>query len=187
MFSRKYVRFQELIESHKVIRLRPKFPPEETIHGIPLAASEKFVVLQEIHEFHLDGYSVIPLSTVRALRAAPPEEMIERVLTGEGVFQKAGLPHELRLDSFASVFRSLKALGKNVIIELLPEDSYDMMEQGFFIGRIVGMSARSVAIRHFDAVGQWTSEPSVVPYDMIKWVTFDTEYINVFSKYLSPL
>ncbi len=184
MFNRKYVRFQELVETRKVIRLRPKFPPDETIHGIPLSASEQFVLLQEVHEFHLDGYTVMPLANVLAIRSGKAEEKIQEVLTGEGVFQKAGIPYELSLDTYAALFRSFKQLGKNVIVELLPEGPRDEPEQGFFIGRVVGMSARSVAILHFDAVGRWSSEPSVVPYDMIKWVTFDTEYINVFSKYL---
>jgi hypothetical protein len=184
LFSKKHARFQELVEERPVIRVRPKFPPEETLHGIPLAASETLVLLQEVHEFHLDGYTVMPLKSVAAIRAGRAEETIQRILVGEGVYPKAGISYDVQLDSFQDLFRSLKKAGKNVIVELLPEGPRDEMDQAFLIGRIVGMSARSVAIMHFDAVGQWSSESTVLPYDMIKWVTFDTEYINVFSKYL---
>lgn len=183
MLSRKYLKFQELVENHTVIRLRPKFPPEETLHGIPLAATERLVLLQEVQEFHLDGYTVVPMTNVLALRSGRAEQTIQRILTAEGVYQRAGMPYELVLDDFSALFRSLKKLGKCAIVELLPEDVRDA-PAGFFIGSVVGMSNRSVALRHFDALGRWASEPSIVPYDMIKWVTFDTEYINVFTKYL---
>jgi hypothetical protein len=184
LFSKKLARFQELAEERRVIRVRPKFPPDETLHGIPLAASETLVLLQEVHEFHLDGYTVIPLKNVAALRAGAAEETIQRILVGEGVFSNAGINYDVQIDSFQDLFRSLKKAGKNVIVELLPEGPRDDMDHAFLIGRVVGMSARSVAIMHFDAVGKWSSESTVLPYDMIKWVTFDTEYVNVFSKYL---
>ena len=38
---------------------------------------------------------------------------------------------------------------------------------------------------NFDASGQWDSETTVVAYDNIKRIRFDTEYINVFAKYLT--
>ena len=127
---------------------------------------------------------MIPLSSILAVRSGRAEEMIQRILTGEGIVARAGIPYDLQLDSFPQLFRSFKAMGKNVIVELLPEDPRDDPARAFLIGKVVGMSGRSAAILHFNAVGQWSTEPSVVPYDQIKWITFDTEYINVFSKYL---
>ena len=64
------LRFQELVETRNVIRVRSKFPFAETIHGILLAASEAIrAVLQEAHEFHLNGYTAMLLANVLAIRS----------------------------------------------------------------------------------------------------------------------
>ena len=73
--------------------------------------------------------------------------------------------------------------GKNIIVETVEIDG-NMLDERYMIGRIVGMSARSVAILNFSDTGKWDSEPTILAYKQIKWVTFDSEYVNTFTKYL---
>lgn len=176
-------RLRELIQLRRAVRIRPKHATDQTIHGFPLVMSDQFLVLQEIREFHLDGYAVVPLKNIYALRSGRAERAIERVLTGEGLYDHINLPYPLNLDSFQELFRSIQALAKNVIIETLEVDG-DMIEESFVIGKITGFSKRSVAILNFDDAGYWNPEPTILGYKQIKWITFDSEYINLFSKYV---
>ena len=54
----------------------------------------------------------------------------------------------------------------------------------FLIGQIVRVNKKSVTLRGFDALGRWDEENTRVSYGDITLVTFDDEYITVFSKYL---
>ena len=176
-------KLQELVQLRRAIRIRPKFATDQAIHGFPLTVTDQFVLIQEINDFHLDGYTIIPLRNLYAVRSGKAERMIERVFTGEGTIDKIKTPDDLRLDSFRDLFRSIQKLGKLVIVDSVEVDG-DMMEEDSFIGRIVGMSPRSVAILNFTGAGVWDTEPTVVAYKQIKWITFDNEYVNTFAKYL---
>lgn len=183
MVGMKAEKFKEYIQLRRAVRIRPKHATDQTLHGFPLVLSDNFVVLQEIREFHLDGYAIVPLKSIYAVRSGPVERAIERVLQGEGIYDKVSLPYALNLDSFADVFRSLQQTGKNIIIEVL-EFERQYINEDFVIGKIVGMSPRSVAILNFDDTGICDIEPTVISYKNIKWISFDSEYINLFSKYL---
>jgi len=176
-------KLQELVQLRRAIRIRPKYATDQAIHGFPLVVSEQFILIHEINDFHLDGYTVIPLRNLYAVRSGKAERMIERVFTGEGAFDKITVPEEVRLDSFRDLFRSIQKLGKLVIVDSVEVDG-ETMEEDSFIGKIVGMSPRSVAILNFNGAGEWETEPTVVSYKQIKWVTFDNEYVNTFAKYL---
>jgi hypothetical protein len=176
-------KLQELLQLRRAVRVRPKHATDQTIHGFPVLLSEKFLLLNEIREFHLDGYALIPLKNIYAIRSSKPERMIEKILTSEGVYDKVGITYDVNLDDFQEFFRSLQQRAKHVMIEMLQVDE-DMIEEAFCIGRVVGMSKRSVAIMNYDDTGNWDTEPTVINYKHIKWVTFDSEYVNIFGKYV---
>ena len=75
----------------------------------------------------------------------------------------------------------LKEQNKNIIIEneKAEEDDYS-----FVIGRIIKATKTKVVMQHFDADGIWEEELYEIPYSKITSVSFDTRYVNVFSKYL---
>jgi len=177
-------KLKELVQLRKAIRIRPKFATDQTIYGFPLVVTDQFMLLHEIHDFHLNGYTIIPLPKLFAVRSGGRERTLERILAEEKVLDKVGCPYNLNMDSFHGIFKSIQALAKNVIVETVEVDG-NMLDERYMIGKIVGMSARSVAIMNFDDTGKWDTEPTILAYKQIKWVTFDSEYINTFSKYLT--
>ena len=78
----------------------------------------------------------------------------------------------------------LKRAGKLVQVEYFDTPEPGFSDEAFAVGRITGLSPRNVAVLNFDTSGNWESEATVVAYDNIKRVRFETEYINVFAKYL---
>ena len=89
------------------------------------------------------------------------------------------------LTDWPDLFSYFKRQGKLIQVEYFDTPEPGFSDEAFAVGRITGLSARSVGIMNFDATGRWDTEATVVSYENLKRVRFDTEYINVFSKYLT--
>ena len=180
----KHLKFQELVDLKRAVTITPKYPPYDTSLGFPLAVSEEMLLLHEIVEFHLSGYSVMPIYEIRSVRSKKAERTIERIFEAEGLIKQVGIPEAPPLTDFPDLFQWFKRQGKLIQVEYFDTPEPGFSDEALAVGRISGLSARSVAINNFDPAGNWDSEATVVGYDKIKRVRFDTEYINVFSKYL---
>ncbi|HVS71510.1 MAG TPA: hypothetical protein VHQ47_09670 [Phycisphaerae bacterium] len=180
----KHLKFQELVEEKKVITVTPKYPPYDTCMGFALGASEEMVLLHEIVEFHLAGYSVMPLYEIRSVRSKKAERMVERIFEGEGLMKKVGLEEMPPLSDWPDLFQWFRRAGRLVQVEFFETPEPGFSDEAFAVGKITGLSSRSVAVLNFDPSGNWDSEATVISYDNIKRVRFETEYINVFAKYL---
>lgn len=179
----KLSRLQELVQQRQVIRLTPKHRPEEKLYGIPLTVTDEFILLHEVREFHLDGYLVLPLANVKGVRRKEAEETTHRILEAEGALKNLGLSDPVSLSSFQDLFESLQANGMNVSVEAC-EQMGKWIEDFFLLGRIVEVGEKGMRIQPFDAMGQWEPTATRVPFRRILSVTFNNEYMNVFSKYL---
>lgn len=138
------------------------------------------VLLQDESSFRLDGYSIVNLADVTAVRSGRLERFTERLLKQEEI-RPAPPPVSIDLADWRSVLKSLQAYGKHVIIECETGDE-DLDE--FFIGRIEKLNKVSLAFRHFDALGQWDDEPTTIRFRDITRVRFDERYIDVYSRSL---
>lgn len=138
------------------------------------------VLLQDESSFRLDGYSIVNLADVTAVRSGRLERFTERLLKQERATPSLP-PVPIDLSDWRTVLKSLQAYGKHVIIECETGDE-DFDE--FFIGRIEKLNKASVSFRHFDALGQWDDEPTTIRFRDITRVRFDERYIDVYSKFL---
>jgi hypothetical protein len=180
----KHLKFQELVDEKKAVTITPKYPPYDTCMGFPLAVSEEMVLLHEIVEFHLAGYSVMPIYEIRSVRSKKAERMVEKIFEGEGLRAKVGLEEMPPLSDWPDIFQWFRRAGKLIQVEFFETNEPGFSDEAFAVGKITGLSARSVAVLNFDPSGAWDSEATVIAYENIKRIRFETEYINVFSKYL---
>jgi len=180
----KHLKFQEFVDSKKAITLTPKYPPYDTSMGFPLAVSEEMVLLHEIVEFHLSGYSIMPMHEIRGVRSKKSERMVEKIFEAEGWMKQVGLEEIPPLNDWPDLFQYFKRAGKLIQVEFFETPEPGFSDEAFAVGKITGLSARSVAVLNFDTSGLWDSEATVIAYENIKRVRFETEYIKVFSKYL---
>ncbi len=180
----KHLKFQELVDLKKAVTITPKYPPYDTGLGFPLAVTEEMLLMHEIVEFHLSGYSIMPIHEIRAVRSKKAERTIERIFEAEGLMKNVGIADVPPLNEWPELFQWFKRAGNVIQVEFFDTPEPGFSDEAFAVGRITGLSARSVAVLNFDTSGNWESEATVIGYDAIKRVRFDTEYINVFSKYL---
>src|SRR5438046_1615892 len=173
----KHLKFQEMVDLKRAVTLTPKYPPYDTAMGFPLAVSEEMLLLHEIVEFHLSGYSIMPIHEIRAVRSKKSERMVEKIFQAEGLMKGVGLAEIPPLNDWPDLFTYFKRQNKLLQVEFFETADAGFSDEAFAVGRITGLSARSVGILNFDTSGNWESETTVIAYDNIKRIRFDTEYI----------
>lgn len=181
----KHLKFQELVDLKRAVTITPKYPPQDVVVGFPLAVTEEMLLMHEIVEFHLSGYSITPIHEIRSVRSKKAERTIERIFEAEGLMAKVGIREAPPMGDWPDLFKWFKRGEKLVQLEFFETVDPGYSDEASVAGRIMGLSERSVAVLNFDMSGNWESEATVISYDNIKRVRFETEYINVFAKYLS--
>ncbi len=151
---------------------------ENYYYYFPVQTSEKLFLGVEEDDFILDGFSVRRFRDVTKVELKN-DKCID-IIRAEGILNNLSVP-EIDLTDWHSTFLSLQLLNKNIIIEQesLYEDEYE-----FYIGHIEKVLKTKILFRHFDADGVWEDEPYEIPFSKITSVTFDSRYVNVFSKYV---
>ncbi len=146
---------------------------------IPLRVSDKLFLSAEEDDFILNGYHIRRFKDVT--KAKIKKDMCVEILKKEGVINSLTAP-DIDISNWETVFSSLQKRMKNIIVEKEDRDD-DKCE--FVIGRIEKIYRNFVYVLHFDADGIWQTEPYRIPYKEITSVTFDSRYVNIFSKYLT--
>ena len=143
---------------------------------IPLICGVKLFLCAEEDDFILDGYSIRQYKDIKKLKAK--NDKCDEILRKEGIV--ITIP-EIDIESWHSVFQSLKKHSKNIIVE---KEALDDNDGEFVIGRISEVYKNFAYVYHFDADGIWEDEPIKVPFSEITSVTFSSRYVDIFSKYI---
>ena len=169
--------FQRSVEEKPLLRLFLKYDAYYT-YWFPFGASDKLFLAAKEDDFIINGFSIRRFSDIKKLELK--DDKCVEILREERVLEGVSAP-DIDLDDWHSVFLSLQKSGKNIVIE---HESPDENEWEYWIGRIEKVLKTKVLFRHFDADGIWQEEPYEIPFSRITSVSFDTRYVNVFSKYV---
>lgn len=175
------LRMAEHVAGRRYVKVGRDLDGESDVHGFLLAASPGWLLLHEVSDFHLNGFVALARSEVCDVRHGKFEQAFGHMLAAEGVVAAAGLSARyagLRIGDSESLFTGLMEAGRPVIVE--GERSGDDM---FLIGEVRRVGRRSLSVLHFDANGRYDRLPTLCDYGRVTRVTFESEYIRVFSKY----
>ncbi|MBI3865895.1 MAG: hypothetical protein HY290_28810 [Planctomycetia bacterium] len=136
-------------------------------------------LVQDISDFSSDGYQILRIDDISRIDRGGAEKFLERILQSEGIVTKACAPFDIELSNWRTAIGAIKSNSQNMIVEDEKPD-----DELFLVGRVTRLSAKSLAIRHFDAVGYWELSDRVVPYSRITAVTFDDRYTTMYSKHV---
>ncbi|MCR6639704.1 MAG: hypothetical protein NVV82_12165 [Sporocytophaga sp.] len=151
----------------------------EKSHGYVVDFSKSFVLLQDTDDFQLDGYSIFPVSSIAEIQNSATDKHYDKIMHLEGLTDEVCHKHKIDLTSWISIFKSLRALKLNVIIE-----NEDPSDTTFDIGPITKVTKTAVYVRYFDSKGYLDNESTKIPFDLFTIVRFDERYVNTMSKYL---
>lgn len=169
---------KEAIEPQRMVRILFHYA-EFDRYFFPLAVDKELFLCTEESDFLLDGFTIRRIRDVE--RIEPREGIYTEIMRREGFLNDLKTP-EVNISCWQAVFRSLQNMGRNIIVERESLDGDSL----FAIGTIQAVGEDRVLLLPFDADGIWQDETLEIPYSDITSVSFDTRYINVFSKYLPP-
>lgn len=150
----------------------------ESSSGYIVAYSKDFIILQEVNDFRMLGYLVLPVTQIVEVRYNKVDKYFDKIMVWEKEADKVSLPYNIDLTDWNTIFQSIKGYELTVIIEC-----EDPSIGAFIIGPIVRITKKRVHISYFDAQGYIDEDPIRVKYADISIVKFDDRYANVFGKY----
>jgi hypothetical protein len=172
---------RSFVGAPRKVRLTRSLPSEPHHNGFVLGVGRDLVLLQQFHDFYPEGYVVLRVRDVTDVRSGKYERHGERMLAGEGLLERIGIPYEVPLQDVPGFLKALQHRGDNVIVEC--EDPEEDVED-FYIGQILSVADESLSFANFDALGHWDEAPHVIPIGDVTQVQFETPYVLTFSKYL---
>jgi len=155
---------------------------QETVEkscGYIVDYSNNFVLLQETDDFEVDGYVVIPIQSISEIIYNTNDKYYDKIMNLEGIITAIEKKHLIDLTSWEAIFKSIKKLDFNVIVE-----NEDPEDATFDIGPIIKITKSAVYVRYFNAKGILNKEATKINWRLITIVKFDNRYTNTFSKYL---
>ena len=144
----------------------------------PFQVSDRFFLCAEQDDFLIDGFTIRRFSDMTKVQIENGKRV--EIIKSEGLLDGV-FPPEIDLTDWHSVFLSLQKRNKNIIVE--KESLYDD-EWEYAIGYIEKVMKNKIVFRHFDAEGIWQDTPYEIPFSQITSVTFDSRYVEIFSKYV---
>src|SRR5262249_25569874 len=93
------------------VRLTRSIPSEPRLNGFILGVGRDLVLLQQFHDFYPEGYAVLRLRDVTDLRSGKYERHWERMLAGEGLLERVGIPYNVPLEDVPGLLKALQQRG----------------------------------------------------------------------------
>ena len=166
----------------KYVRLtRGRGEFQEIDRGYILDHSSAFILLQTTDDFALNGYAIFPIDTVVELRHNKHDKFYDEIMKRENLKEKIGIPFNIDLSTWKTLFQTLKKTKLTVTIEC-EEPHLDY----FCIGSLNQVGEKKVSSFYFSPDGIIDEKPTVTEYINITKVSFDDRYANVLTKYLKP-
>ena len=151
----------------------------EVSRGYIVDYSKDFIILQETDDFKVFSYLALPVVQITDIRFNNHDKFYDKIMVWEKEIDKVSLPHKIDLTNWQTIFKSIKSIGLNVIVEC-ENPNIDT----FTIGPIAKTTKNLVYISYFSPTGFIDEKPTLIDYNSITKVMFDDRYINVFSKYI---
>ena len=145
---------------------------------MPLRASNQLFLATNLYDFSFDGFRISRFRDVKKVRIKYGK--YDEIIQKEGLLNNLHIP-DINLENWQTVFEDINDIGENIIVEY---ETAEGKNDNFTIGKIERVYKRCLYMYHFDADGIWELNPYRIPYVEVTSVTFSSQYINVFSKYI---
>lgn len=169
----------ECIANKSVVHIIRRNAGTHPIDCIPLALGDKFLLVQYLNDFQLDGYKIIRLKDISFVRVGEFERFYEHILKSEDIYDEIIVPLIPDLGNIKNIIKEFKYTGKTLIIKC------ENKEEGkSYIGRINYFNTKSFSFLCLNSIGEWNGESSQMAYNEISSIRFDDRYTKIISKYL---
>lgn len=154
---------------------------EEAYDGNVVGLSRTLVVFLEFNDFAYDGCIIFRIRDIVKIRRSKFETTYDRILKFHSLDREPVPPSWLKYGSWPSVCKSLMTQGKCVSLQTFGKREW------FSVGLIQEVRKDHISIREFDATAKWEEEPLLVGFKEIRYINFDSNYVNTFYEYMKSL
>ena len=147
--------------------------------GVPVAVENELVVLQRKTNFVLDGYCALRTGDITEVEQMDDVPFLKKVMAGEKLYDAVKAP-DFACRGWQELLEGIMAqYGGWAAVECEgnPEESL------YFLGRLMKVDSRYLTMKRVDALGNWLSDPPVLPLDDVTLVSFGDRYLEIFRKY----
>lgn len=169
------------IEDIHEVKIKRMRIGSEDLNAIPLAIGQDLVLLQDLYDFSLDGYTIIRIKDITSISITKSQLFSQFILKEEGILNQIIKPSISNFDNWRNVLTELSVLDNIIIVE-----SESLETSKFFIGKIERIDKTSLFLLHFNGAGEWDKESTEILFKDITSINFNSRYIKVISKYVKP-
>jgi hypothetical protein len=145
------------------------------IHCVVHEASAEWLLVEEITNFHFDGFALISKNSIKRRRYNQIDKTFEKILRNEGATPSTP---PLSIDGSSQVVFG-RLLGINTLVTVEAVD-----ESRFLIGKIHRMTSDRLFMKYFPADGKWFKRPTGIGFSEIGRACFCDEYGNAWQRFL---
>lgn len=147
--------------------------------GYILDYSDRFILMQEEHDFTFRGFWILESSKIKKFRYNKYDKYYDFIIESEGLKKNLKVKTKVKLSSWETILTSLQEAKKHIIVEC----EHRKRDQ-YIIGEIIKVTSKSVSILYFSPEGILDKKPTKVKYKNITKISFDDKYVDIYSKYL---
>jgi hypothetical protein len=148
------------------------------ITGAFVQSLDAWVIIQNIDDFEIDGYSILPDACVKRLRYGKGEVFHESLCKGIGLLSRIKPLTKKHLDDIDPILERSKK-GTPIIIECESKGTWP-----FSIGYFVKRDKSRIWLDYFDSLGDFEKKPRVIKVADITRIGVDERYAKVYGSYL---
>lgn len=149
------------------------------IDGIVAHIGEDFFALWQESDFEIDGMFFLRPWLIRDIRDDEHDECCNNILRQNGQIERLRLPDWLGECELLS--EALQAMMSNDVWPAMVHG--DETENLYYIGSILSVSAETICVKCYDAIGNWGGEFELDVERLLR-IDLDTRYCKHFNNYI---
>ncbi len=176
-------KYQKSMDGCLSLRLKTRHPDGDVYDGIVIEIKRRFIVLQTVSDFEIDGIMVFPKRFIKGYRDGKFEKCWDQVLRDNNQIERLQSPSWLaQCNSIRDVLEELKRRDIWPAVEIVSNDGEDSW---FYLGPIVLIDKDIFELLGYSADGEWEPiEVYEIEYDEVFRIEFNSKYCNHFNAFM---
>jgi hypothetical protein len=160
-----------------------RFPGDATHSGFVRELDGELVVVEKFHDFYSEGFSLLRIDDIDAVRNRPGDELFARIIEGDGLSRKDRLENICRGDDLGGALARIQARYGLVALHC---ETGDPNEDEYILGELSGVTDDDALIWVLGPDATWEPELDSIALDDITQVEFATPYAEILARYAPP-
>ncbi|MBK1791703.1 hypothetical protein [Persicirhabdus sediminis] len=163
-------------QSRSLVTITRERIDSNDIHGFIVDYDDQWILLKREYDFHIDGWLLLRIADISALKSTPTNEFQKALLEEEGLLDRVDFAAKI---PEGGVRHLLDNFDRRAVIILEDEIQNDL----FVIGFIDEVTQHNVSVDFITGIGQIDDEKSVLDIESITSITYDSNYSLFYQRY----